>query len=205
MIRILPFLVLVSLILACSQDKGPLPYIGFHEYEGNDTLYHQIPDFEFINQDGEAINNESFQDLIYIADFFFVNCPSICPKVTQQMLRIHDRYKNDPRLELVSYTLDPKRDTILSLASYADKIGVKSEKWHFLRSAEQDVVMEIADEYYVPAFVDPQAPGGFDHSGKLMLIDKNRHIRGFAEGTDPESVTKFFGTIDQLLDEQFEQ
>lgn len=204
MIKLLPVFVLVFLFYSCKQDNADLPYIGFHEYEGNDTLYHKIPEFSFMNQDSVIINNDSFNDLIYVADFFFVHCPSICPKVTQQMLRIHDKFKNDPRIELISYTLDPKRDTIPSLASYADKIGVKSDKWHFLR-AEQDVVMELADEYYVPAFVDPEAPGGFDHSGKLMLIDRNRHIRGFAEGTDPESVTKFFGTIEQLLDEQYDQ
>jgi protein SCO1/2 len=157
-----------------------------------------------MNQDSVMINNDSFNDMIYVADFFFVNCPSICPKVKQQMLRLHEKFKNEPRFQLISYTLDPKRDTIPALSSYADKIGVTSNKWHFLR-ADQDVVMELADEYYVPAFIDPEAPGGFDHSGKLMLIDRNRNIRGFAEGTDPESVTDFFGTIEQLLDEQFDQ
>ncbi len=204
MTKFLPALVLICLLSACKQETGVLPYIGFHEFEGADTIYHKIPEFNFLNQDSVLINNDSFNDLIYVADFFFVNCPSICPKVKQQMLRIHDKFKNEPRLQLISYTLDPKRDTIPVLASYAEKIGVKSDKWHFLRSDTEDV-MELADEYYVPAFVDPGAPGGFDHSGKLMLIDKDRHIRGFAEGTDPESVTDFFGTIEQLLNEQFDQ
>jgi len=201
MMKFVPAFILICLIYSCKKDSGKLPFIGFHQYENNDTIYHQIPDFSFMDQDSVVITNDSFKDKIYVADFFFVNCPSICPKVKQQMLRIHDKFKEEPRLELVSYTLDPKRDSISVLASYAAKIGVKSDKWHFLR-ADQDVVMELADEYYVPAFIDPEAPGGFDHSGKLMLIDVNRHIRGFAEGTDPESVTEFFGTIEQLLDEQ---
>lgn len=191
-----------SLILACSSEQQPLPYLGFTEVVEGDTLHHKIPEFSYLNQDRQVITNESYQDQIYIADFFFVHCPSICPKVTQQMLRIHDRYKDDSRVKLVSHTLDPQRDSIPVLQAYADKIDVKSKQWDFLLGQDEET-LEIADEYFVPAFKDPDAPGGFDHSGKLILVDRDRHVRGFAEGTDPESVTSFFKIIDQLLDEEF--
>lgn len=203
MLRLLSLLFFVLLFsISCSTEEKPLPYLGFTEIVNGDTLYHKIPEFSYLNQDGQVVSNESYADQIYIADFFFVHCPSICPKVTQQMLRLHDRYIDDPRVKLVSHTLDPKRDSIPVLKAYADKIDVKSKQWDFLLGKE-DETLEIADEYFVPAFKDPDAPGGFDHSGKLILVDKDRHVRGFAEGTDPESVTSFFKTIDQLLDEVF--
>lgn len=203
MLRLLSLLFFVLLFsISCSTEEKPLPYLGFTEIVNGDTLYHKIPEFSYLNQDGQIVSNESYADQIYIADFFFVHCPSICPKVTQQMLRLHDRYIDDPRVKLVSHTLDPKRDSIPVLKAYADKIDVKSKQWDFLLGKE-DETLEIADEYFVPAFKDPDAPGGFDHSGKLILVDKDRHVRGFAEGTDPESVTSFFKTIDQLLDEEF--
>ena len=196
------YLTLGILFMSCSSEKQPLPYLGFTEIINGDTLHHKIPDFSFLNQDGQVVSNDSYKDQIYVADFFFVHCPSICPKVTQQMLRIHDRYKDDSRIKLVAHTLDPDRDSIPVLRDYAAKIGVKSQRWDFL-IGKDDETLEIADQYFVPAFKDPDAPGGFDHSGKLILVDRNRHVRGFAEGTDPESVTQFFKTIDQLLNEEF--
>jgi len=161
---------------------------------------HKIPDFEYVNQDSVIITNETFQDKIYIADFFFISCPSICPKVKKQMLRIYDRYENEDDLVLLSHTIDPKRDTIQALKVYASNLEVETNRWHFVRG-EKDEIYEIAEDYFSTAFEDPEAPGGFDHSGKLLLIDKDRQIRGFCEGTEAESVTRFFKDIDNLLDE----
>jgi len=196
------FLILASTYFSCKSDNTSLPYLGFTEIVDGDTLHHKIPDFLFFNQDGQTITNKSFTDQIYIADFFFIHCPAICPKVRQQMLRIYERYNDDDRVKLISHTLDPERDTIKALHNYAKKIEVSSAKWHFLTGEKNDIY-DIADQYFVPAFEDPDAPGGFDHSGKLILVDQNRHVRGFAEGTDPESVSQFFNTIDQLLVEQY--
>lgn len=198
------FVCFALVYLSCKSESEKLPYLGFTDYIDGDTLYHKIPDFNFISQDGKSVSNDDFKDLIYVADFFFIHCPSICPKVRQQMLRIYDRYEDNPRVQLVSHTLDPVRDTVEALHRYAAKIEVESSKWKFL-TGEKDDIYDIAEKYFVPAFEDPDAPGGFDHSGRLILVDKDRHVRGFAEGTDPESVTQFFNTIDQLLDEQSPQ
>lgn len=198
--------ILIASIILCSaiacQEKptGKLPYIGGSDVVNGDTMHYQIPDFTFINQDGQVVNNESYRNKIYVADFFFIGCPSICPKVRQQMLRIHDKYLNDDRLELISHTLDPKRDTVEALAKYADKLEVKSSKWDFV-TGEKDSIYGLNEKYFIVAYEDDEAPGGIDHSGKIILVDQNRHVRGFAEGTDPESVTKFLKTIDVLLEE----
>jgi len=189
------------LLAACGEQKEtpePLPYLGNHEINGSDTVYHRIPDFAFVNQDSNTVTNETFEDKIYLADFFFISCPTICPKVKKQMLRIYDKYKNEDELMLLSHTIDPKRDTVGRLKQYAQNLGVDDSKWQFV-TGEQDRIYEIADDYMSIAREDPEAPGGFDHSGWILLIDKEGHIRSFADGTDPEKVDRLLKEIDWLL------
>ncbi len=186
---------------ACEQaPKGPLPKIGHKELVGTDTVYHTIPDFSFISQEGTTITQKELASHIYVSDFFFTNCPSICPLVKKQMLRIYDKYENQPLVKLVSHTIDPVRDTQEKLKKYADALGVDSDKWLFL-TGDKEALYDIADQYFVPAMEDPEAPGGFDHSGKIMLVDKNRHIRSFGEGTEPDDITQLLKDIDRLIAE----
>ncbi|NUQ25351.1 MAG: SCO family protein [Saprospiraceae bacterium] len=193
---------LASVLAACNQEPAEkmLPHYGFHEVNPNtgDTIYHKIPDFAFINQDSQLVTNATFEGKIYVADFFFTSCPTICPKVAQQMLRLHDRYLPNDRLLLLSHTIDIKHDTIPRLKEYAEKLQVKSDKWHFV-TGDRDAIYGIGDDYMSIAKEDPNAPGGFDHSGWLLLIDENRHIRAYCDGTNPEAVTKFMNDIDWLL------
>ncbi len=195
-------LMLVAALAACSREPSEksLPYFGFHDVNPNtgDTIYHTIPDFEFINQDSQLITNASFSGKIYIADFFFISCPTICPKVAQQMLRLHDRYLDNDRVLLLSHTIDIKHDTVPRLKAYAEKLQVKPGKWHFV-TGDRDAIYGIGDDYMSIAKEDPNAPGGFDHSGWLLLVDENRHIRAYCDGTDPEAVTRFMNDVDWLL------
>ena len=116
------------------------------------------------------------------------------------MLRIHDKFKSDERLLLLSHSIDTKYDTIPRLKKYADNLGVTSDKWHFV-TGEKDQILDIAEDYFNVALEDADAPGGYNHSGRLVLVDKNRHLRAFCDGTDTESVTKFLGDIENLLAE----
>ena len=195
--------ILVSLA-SCVQDSttenDALPILGNKEVVNGDTVYHKVPDFSFVNQDSQVINNATFEDKAYLVDFFFTTCPSICPKVKQQMLRVYDKFEGASRLALMSHTIDTKHDTIPVLKKYADDLGIPSGKWHFV-TGDKDKIFDIADEYFIAAMENPDAPGGFDHSGRIILVDKDRHIRAFGEGTDPESVDKFMVQIQQLLDE----
>lgn len=177
-----------------------LPILGEMEVVEGDTIYHRIPDFEFINQDSQMVTNETFSGKAYVADFFFISCPTICPKTTKQMLRIHDEFKSNEKLKLVAHTIDPKRDDVKALANYSHNLGVSSDKWHFL-TGEKDDLYEIADDYFSIAIEDPDAPGGFDHSGRLILIDGNGHVRSFCNGTDPSDVDRFMDDIENLLNE----
>ena len=188
--------------MGCVQEKQPkvLPILGHKEVVDGDTVYHKIPDFSFMNQDSQIITNETFAGKAYIADFFFISCPTICPKTTKQMLRIHDKFKNTDGFYLVAHTVDPKRDTVNALKRYARNLDVTSDKWHFLTGDKYEL-HEIANDYFNTAFDDPDAPGGFDHSGRFILVDKNRHIRSFCDGTDSESVDRFMEDIQTLLNE----
>lgn len=185
-----------------SLDNKKLPILGFRDLAPNgDTIYHTIPTFQFVDQDSNVITNETFKDKIYLVDFFFIHCPSICPKVKVQMARIYEKFKDEDRLVLLSHSLDIRNDTVPALKRYADKLQVETDRWHFV-TGNEDLIYEMAEKYFVSAMVDPTAPGGFDHSGRLILVDQNRYVRGFGEGTEAESVDKLMIDIQKLLDEK---
>ncbi|MBK7010244.1 MAG: SCO family protein [Saprospiraceae bacterium] len=194
---------LTVLTLSCQPGtKGDkLPVLGNPVTENGVTKEHTIRPFTYFSQDSTVITNDSLANSIYIADFFFTSCPSICPRVMKQMLRLHDEFKNVNGVRLVSFTLDPKRDSIGKLSVYAENIGVKSDKWLFL-TGDKDFTLDLADDFFVAALEDPSAPGGFDHSGKIILVDKKGRVRSFCEGTDPTTIPDFIKDVHALLNEE---
>ena len=193
-------LVLIPMLHACKNDgpKTDLPFLGNHQVVAGQPKYHTIRDFEYLNQDSQTVTNKSLAEGVYIADFFFTSCPSICPKVMKQMLRLYETFEDTPGVNLVSFTLDPARDDVSKLALYAKNLEVKAPKWHFL-TGDKDFTLDLADDFFVAALEDPDAPGGFDHSGKIILVDKNGHVRSFCEGTEPETIPKFIEDVKSLL------
>jgi protein SCO1 len=209
--KILPGILLAFTALlwqACSGDtaSGELPILGERQVvqrnvDGqpvNDTLYHRIPDFAFINQDSQVVTSLTMQDKVYVTDFFFTTCPTICPKMKSQMLRVYEAFKDEPRLVLLSHTIDPKHDTVAVLRDYANRLDVSSNKWHFV-TGERDSIYDIAMKYMVTALEDEEEPGGFVHSGAFVLVDQNRHVRGIYDGTDPAQVDRLIRDIPTLL------
>lgn len=196
------FILAGILLLSCQTEPSRLPYMGNIDVVNGDTLFHVVPDMTLIDQDSMEFRLSSQGNKVFLADFFFTSCPSICPKVAKQMLRLHEAYKDDDRVMLLSHTIDPRNDSVSVLKRYAHNLGVDGTGWKFL-TAEKDSIFSLADDYFVSVVDDPSAPGGFDHSGRIILLDRNRHVRGFCEGTDPESVTAFFKTVDQLLKDEY--
>jgi protein SCO1 len=195
----------LTLIIACtppSVSDAKLPIIGERQgiLPNGDTIYPTIPNFSFTNQNGQTVSNADFENKIYVVDFFFTSCPTICPKVTAQMLRVHDKFKDNTNVLLLSHSIDPKRDSVGRLRDYAGKLGVSAPKWHFV-TGEKDAIYNIADDYFSIAKEDPNAPGGFDHSGRLILVDKLRRVRSFCDGTDAADVDRFMEDIERLLRE----
>ena len=191
---------LLLLLAGCQVEEGKLPILGEIDVVNGDTIYHTVPDFAFVNQDSQLVTNVDFDGRAYVVDFFFTSCPTICPKVKREMLRLYERYKDDDRISLLSHSIDVRRDTVGRLREYAAGMGVSTPKWHFV-TGDKAAIYDIADDYFSVAIEDPESPGGFDHSGRLILVDANRHIRAFCDGTDPASVDQFMKDIDRLLKE----
>lgn len=199
MIRLI--LLAAVLMISCKGNQEELPYIGDRKGLDGSVEVHQIRPYNLINHLGQSVTNDTYKGKLQVVDFFFTSCPSICPKVAAQMMRIQDHVSEYEDVILLSHTLDPKRDSISILNDYARKIGAKDDLWHFLWG-DKDLLMDLSNEdYFVAALEDPEAPGGFDHSGKILLLDKEARIRSFCDGTDPGSVDKFMKTLDHLRDQ----
>ena len=183
--------------------KEKLPFLGFHDVDSlsGDTIYHTIRPFQFVNQDSQIVTNADFAGKVYAVDFFFISCPTICPKLTKQMLRVHEAFKDEPNFLLLSHTVDTKHDTIPRLKNYANNLGADTEKWHFV-TGEKAAIYDIAKDYFSLAFESDDAPGGFDHSGRIILVDGKGRVRSFCDGTDPEKVDGFMEDIKILLKEK---
>lgn len=166
--------------------------------EGNDTIYHQIADFQFVDQDSAIVTQETFRDKIYVADFFFTSCRTICPVMKTQMLRVYDSIKSDPDVLLLSHTIDPEYDTVGLLHDYADRLGVTSDKWHFVTGRQEEIFNIAQTSYFATALADNTEPDGYIHSGAFLLIDKDRRIRGKYDGTKEDEVNRLLGDIHRL-------
>jgi len=178
-----------------------LPKLGRHEYietnSGIDTVFHIIKPFAFIDQDSSLITNAAYDGKIYVSDFFFTSCPSICPLMKVQMLRIYDKYQNNNEVGILSHTIDPAYDNVERLRDYAERLDVKSSKWHFVTGIKDSIYNIAQTSYYIGVRDD----GSFEHSGKFVLIDKERRVRGVYDGTEKKSVDKLLKDMDVLLEE----
>lgn len=208
------FWVALVLMSSCSPEKEkPLPIFGEREVVAKevdgkkvaDTVYHTIAPFKFVNQDSAFVTNETFKDKIYIADFFFTSCRTICPKMKTQMLRVYDSIQSMPDVLILSHTIDPEYDTVGLLHDFADRLGVKTEKWHFVTGVRDSIYNIAQTSYFATAMVDQTEPDGFIHSGAFLLIDKQGRIRGKYDGTIEEDVNRLLGDIKRLRKEYGEK
>jgi protein SCO1/2 len=194
---------------SCTTKPKKLPILGRSEiknvsFDGKmraDTIYHTIPDFSFTNQNGDTVTLATFEGKVYVADFFFTTCPTICPIMKTQMLRVHERFKDNPEVMILSHTIDPKHDSVEVLHEFADRLGVSGHMWQFV-TGEQEAIYDIGqNSYMVTAREDPDEPGGYLHSGAFLLVDKQRRIRGIYDGTKEEDVEVLMEDIERLLQE----
>jgi protein SCO1/2 len=154
-----------------------------------------------VDQDSAIITNKTLDGKIYVADFFFTSCRTICPIMKSQMMRVYEKIKSDPEVLLVSHTIDPEYDTVALLHDYADRLGVSSDKWHFLTGSKDSIYYLAQTSYFVTAMEDDADPDGFIHSGAFLLIDKEGRIRGKYDGTKDEDVNKLLEDIQILKKE----
>lgn len=188
----------------CAEDKEvKLPVFGEKEFiEGvdEDTVYHTVPFWSFVNQDGDTISKLDYQGSIYVADFFFTHCPTICPVTVKKMKRLQEATKDDDIL-LISHTVDPEHDTVERLKWYCETNEIDNSNWNFV-TGEKEVIYKLGlNGYLTPNQEDVLAPGGFLHSDKFILIDKEGRIRGFYSGTEDNEVDKLIEDVKILKNE----
>jgi protein SCO1/2 len=171
------------------------------EGKGNDGKQHYIPAFSFINQDRKTVTEKDLKGKIYVAKFFFVTCPGICPKMSSQVQRVQQYFEKDKDVMFVSFTVNPENDTPEVLKEYANEHQAISGKWHFLTGDKQEIY-DLARYGFALAVVDSSLknPDAFIHSEKLVLVDKKSRIRGYYDGTERKDVDRLITEI-QLLKE----
>jgi len=184
----------------------PLPFLGPRtvvEGSTTDTMYHQIPKFEFTNQLGEKITQADYQGKIYVADFFFATCPSICPKMATHMLELQKHFYDRKDFRLLSHTVNPEHDTVEVLFEYARKVHAIDSLWDFVTGNKEDIYKVAFEGYFANAMEDEVAPGGFLHSSNLFLIDRKGRIRGIFDGTMTTEVNDLMDAIEILYREDY--
>jgi protein SCO1/2 len=160
--------------------------------------YHSIADFKLINQNGDTITQNTYADKIYVADFFFTTCPSICPVMTANLAEVQDEFKDDNEVLLLSHSVTPEIDSVAQLKKYAREKGVIDQKWNLV-TGDKKQIYELARKSYM-AVMDDGDGGAYDmiHTENFMLIDKERRIRGYYDGTNKEEVEKLIRDIEIL-------
>lgn len=202
----------ISLVLlglfGCKDKPKRLPFLQLEQTERvvdgktiTDSVFRTIPAFKLLNQDSTVVTEQDFKDKIYVADFFFTSCPTICPTMHRNLLKVYKKYENNPQVKLVSHTIDVKYDIPSRMKAYANKLGIKGTQWEFLWGTRDEIYALAERNYLVAAQEDKKAPGGFVHQGYLVLIDKEKRIRGAYDGTVDKDVQKLMDDMDILLAE----
>ena len=206
---ILAGLTLTALFLSsCKDQPKRLPFLQLEQTErvvdGKtviDSVFRTIPAFKLFNQDSTVVTEKDFNGAIYVADFFFTSCPTICPTMHRNLMKVYEKYKGNPEVKLASHTIDVKYDTPSRMKAYAKKLGVDGTQWEYLWGSRDDIYALAERNYLVSAQEDKNAPGGFIHQGYLVLVDKEKRIRGAYDGTLDKDVQQLMSDMDILLKE----
>lgn len=203
-------LFLLTIFIWDPMGKKPvqqLPFLGKCSYDtvrldGQymlDTIHHTVHNFSFTDQTGRTITEEDFKGKIYVADFFFTTCQSICPIMTNQMKRVVETYRNTPSVLFLSHTVFPEHDSVNVLAEYAKSHNADPSRWHFVTGKKKELYDMARKSYLISADSGDGGKGDFVHTQIFALVDVNRHVRGFYNGTDSLDVNKLIADIDRLL------
>lgn len=191
------------------QNFAHLPFVTYTDVNG-ETQNRKAPEFGFVNQDGDTITNKDLEGKVYLVDFFFTTCPSICPIMTANMMKVQERFAHYDDFHTVSFTVDPKRDSPSVLNQYATERMLNTEKWDFL-TGEKDSLYSVAYHYLSSAMEDSLAAGGFLHTEYFVLVDKEGFLRsrddeqgnviGVYNGTEAQHIRDLIDDVKVLMAE----
>ncbi len=159
---------------------------------------HQVANFHLINQLGDSISQDNLEGKIYVADFFFTTCPTICPRMTEQFFRLQKTFKEEDDIRLVSHTVFPDHDTVEVLKAYAEEYGVDSQMWYLLTGDKKQIYDLARKSYFAVTTTGDGGDEDFIHTENFVLVDKEKRLRGFYDGTSPEAVNQLMLDIRQL-------
>jgi len=208
-ITVLIFAIGLTIVTACNHKTEKLPYLQMevvdNEVNGKitkDTTFRTIPDFKLYNQDSTIVTSKDFDNSIYVADFFFTSCPTICLTMHRNLFKVYKKFENNPEVKYASHTIDVKYDKPSVMKAYAKKMGIKGNNWQFLWGTRDEIYALAERNYMVYTKEDNKAPGGFAHQGYLILVDKQKRIRGAYDGTIDAEVQKLMTDMEILLKEK---
>ena len=163
---------------------------------------HKIGDFSFINQNGQTITNKNYEGKMYVADFFFTTCPSICPIMKDHMVFLQKELQNNPNVLLLSHTVMPEIDSVEVLKAYALKKGVDDKKWNLVTGDKKDIFYLARTSYLAVETGNPEELYDMVHTENFVLIDPKKQVRGFYDGTNMEDMKKLLNDI-KILEKEF--
>lgn len=208
---ILSLLAGIMILQACnSGEKKKLPILGEREpverqVDGKtvvDTIYQTIAPFSYLNQDSVLISDKDFEGKIYVADFFFTSCNTICPIMHRNMLKVYEKFKANPQVKILSHSIDAKYDVPSRLKKYAGKLGIEGNQWEFVHGSSDSIYNVSAKNYLVAAYEDKNEAQGFVHQGWFILVDKAKRLRGAYDGTKTDQVELLIKDMQTLLEEE---
>lgn len=166
---------------------------------------HRIQEFSFTDQSGKSYGSKDLEDKIYVAEYFFTTCGTICPVMNAEMQRVQAAFKGNNRFKILSFTVDPETDSVAQMKNYADAHGADPTQWHFLTGDKKDLYKLARRSFFVlkPAEAQNQGDVGSDfiHTNYFVLVDTQKRIRGYYDGTNPKEVDTLIKDIQKLLEE----
>ena len=210
MIKHISLAFLAIAVVSCEETKEQraLPILGNKDViyetvdgkEVTDTLYHTIREFEYVNQDSIKVTSKDLKGKIWITDFFFSHCPTICPPMTSQMKRLNANLADlEDHIQFLSFSIDPKRDNPTRLREYMSAHGIKTKNWMFLTGDEAATHELGVNYFFVAATDDADEPGGFAHGDIFTLVDTDGRVRGIYHGTETMAVDSLERDVRKLL------
>ena len=183
------------------QKFRKLPVLGVPENINGVITPHQVGDFMFTNQSGDLISPESWKNKFVVCNFFFTRCPSICPKMTNNIKKVAEVFKNDEGILFNSISVDPENDHPAQLNSFAQMYQIKAANWQLLTGDKKEIYKLARNSFLVVATDGDGGPNDFIHSEKVILIDKQRRLRGFYDGTSEKEMKNLISDIKKLENE----
>lgn len=204
-------------LTSCTEEEKPvenkrvLPIVGDRDVEYKmvdgvevaDTIYHHVPEFDYLNQDSVMISSKDFKNKVWVVDFFFTHCPTICPPMTFQMKRLSEMTTDlSDNVQFFSFSIDPDKDQPTRLRSYIESRNIKAKNWSFL-TGNEDATHLLAKEFFNGAERDDTVDGGFGHTPYFALVDKEGLVRGVYIGTEAEDVDRLEKDLRKLLEYEY--